>query len=89
MNYKNYLVSIGTTISAASFSASVAVAACATDGLPSSMERPGGYPERALTMIVPYGPAGGSGACRSINAPAAIASCSASKYAATPYPSSA
>ncbi|MEL7114734.1 MAG: tripartite tricarboxylate transporter substrate binding protein [Pseudomonadota bacterium] len=26
-----------------------------------SMEKPGGFPERALTMIVPYGPAGGSG----------------------------
>jgi tripartite-type tricarboxylate transporter receptor subunit TctC len=25
------------------------------------MEKPGGFPERALTMIVPYGPAGGSG----------------------------
>ena len=27
----------------------------------SSMDKPGGFPERALTMIVPYGPAGGSG----------------------------
>jgi len=26
-----------------------------------SMEKPDGFPERALTMIVPYGPAGGSG----------------------------
>lgn len=26
-----------------------------------TMEKPGGFPERALTMIVPYGPAGGSG----------------------------
>ena len=26
-----------------------------------SMDKPGGFPERALTMIVPYGPAGGSG----------------------------
>ncbi len=26
-----------------------------------SMDRPGGFPERALTMVVPYGPAGGSG----------------------------
>lgn len=25
------------------------------------MDKPGGFPERALTMIVPYGPAGGSG----------------------------
>lgn len=27
----------------------------------SSMAKPGGFPSRALTMIVPYGPAGGSG----------------------------
>ncbi len=26
-----------------------------------SMDKPSGFPERALTMIVPYGPAGGSG----------------------------
>ena len=26
-----------------------------------SMSKPGGFPDRALTMIVPYGPAGGSG----------------------------
>ncbi len=25
------------------------------------MEKPSGFPERPLTMIVPYGPAGGSG----------------------------
>ncbi len=61
MNYKKYLASTGTTVAAMAFSASVAMAACATDGLPASMEMPGGFPERALTMIVPYGPAGGSG----------------------------
>ena len=26
-----------------------------------SMDRPNGFPDRALTMIVPYGPGGGSG----------------------------
>jgi tripartite-type tricarboxylate transporter receptor subunit TctC len=26
-----------------------------------SMSKPGGFPDRALTMVVPYGPAGGSG----------------------------
>ena len=36
-------------------------AACATDGMSGSMAGPGGFPERALTMVVPYGPAGGSG----------------------------
>ena len=29
--------------------------------LPDTMAKPGGFPERPLTMIVPYGPAGGSG----------------------------
>jgi tripartite-type tricarboxylate transporter receptor subunit TctC len=42
-------------------SATTAYAACATDGLPSSKSKPSGYPARALTMVVPYGPAGGSG----------------------------
>lgn len=32
----------------------------AKDTLPAKMERPGGFPERPLTIIVPYGPAGGS-----------------------------
>ena len=29
--------------------------------LPDQMDRPGGFPERPITMIVPYGPGGGSG----------------------------
>ena len=61
MNYKKYLISTGTSIASMAFSAGVAMAACATDGLPASMDKPGGFPERALTMVVPYGPAGGSG----------------------------
>ena len=36
-------------------------ATAAEDTLPDSMERPNGFPERPLTMIVPYGPGGGSG----------------------------
>ena len=58
---------IKNTSALASFAAAMilgvntAWAACATDDLPASMEGPGGFPERALTMIVPYGPAGGSG----------------------------
>lgn len=35
--------------------------AASKDTLPAKMEKPGGFPARALTMIVPYGPAGGSG----------------------------
>jgi len=34
---------------------------CATDKLPAKLEKPDGFPARALTMIVPYGPGGGSG----------------------------
>ncbi len=61
MNVKKYVVPVATAVAATVFSASVALAACATDSLPASMEGPDGFPQRALTMIVPYGPAGGSG----------------------------
>ena len=50
-------IALATTL----LSANTAYAACATDNLPGKMEKPGGYPARALTMVVPYGPAGGSG----------------------------
>ena len=36
-------------------------ALAAEDTLPDSKDRPGGFPERPLTMVVPYGPGGGSG----------------------------
>lgn len=50
-----------TSLAILAASGSMAIAGtCATDGLPASMEKPGGFPAR-LTMIVPYGPAGGSG----------------------------
>jgi tripartite-type tricarboxylate transporter receptor subunit TctC len=39
----------------------VAPALAAGDTLPETMDKPGGFPERPLAMIVPYGPAGGSG----------------------------
>lgn len=54
-------LALGTVFAAATLTANITYAACATDGLPASMDGPGGFPERALTMIVPYGPAGGSG----------------------------
>lgn len=38
-----------------------ALAKCATDDLPAKMDKPDGFPARTLTMIVPYGPGGGSG----------------------------
>ena len=61
MKLKQHLVSAGLVAASMAFGASTAFAACATDGMPASKDGPGGYPERALTMIVPYGPAGGSG----------------------------
>ena len=42
------------------FGATLAVPALAAN-LPDKMDKPGGFPERPLTMIVPYGPGGGSG----------------------------
>ncbi len=61
MKFKKHLASIGTIAASMALSSNIAFAACASDGLPASMDGPDGYPERALTMIVPYGPAGGSG----------------------------
>ncbi len=61
MKFKQHLLSAGLVAASMAMGASTALAACATDGLAASMEGPGGYPERALTMVVPYGPAGGSG----------------------------
>jgi tripartite-type tricarboxylate transporter receptor subunit TctC len=61
MKIKSYLASSAIAFATMAFSATTVHAACATDGLPSSKAKPDGYPERALTMVVPYGPAGGSG----------------------------
>ena len=61
MKTNKLLISVGSVIAAITLSAGTAFAGCATDGLPGSMDRPGGFPERALGMVVPYGPAGGSG----------------------------
>ncbi|KAA3628474.1 MAG: tripartite tricarboxylate transporter substrate binding protein [Proteobacteria bacterium] len=61
MRITHCLGSSAVTLAAMTLTANIAFAACATDDLPASMDRPDGFPERALTMIVPYGPAGGSG----------------------------
>ncbi len=61
MKFKKYLASTSVAFASIVLSANVAYAACITDNLPASMDKPGGYPTRALTMVVPYGPAGGSG----------------------------
>jgi len=60
MTIKKYLLNASVAL-AMSAIAGHAAAECASDSLPASLEGPDGYPERALTMIVPYGPAGGSG----------------------------
>ncbi len=39
----------------------IGLGAATTSPAAEMMEKPGGFPERAITMIVPYGPAGGSG----------------------------
>lgn len=61
MKLRQILATATVTTLATLMSSGTVYAACATDGLPASMEGPDGYPARALTMIVPYGPAGGSG----------------------------
>ena len=60
MTVKKYLINTSVAL-AFSAMAGQAAAMCATDTLPASLDGPDGFPERALTMIVPYGPAGGSG----------------------------
>jgi tripartite-type tricarboxylate transporter receptor subunit TctC len=61
MKLKKYLAASAIAAATMALSANTAYAACATDALPSTKDYPGGYPARALTMVVPYGPAGGSG----------------------------
>jgi tripartite-type tricarboxylate transporter receptor subunit TctC len=61
MKFKKYIATTGVAFASIVLSANVAYAACASDAMPSSADKPGGYPARALTMVVPYGPAGGSG----------------------------
>ena len=61
MKLRKYLAGSAIALATTALSANTAFAACATDGMPSSKDKPGGYPARALTMVVPYGPAGGSG----------------------------
>ena len=52
----------GKSIGALALSAAMALPAMAAeDTLPDTMEKPDGFPARPLTMVVPYGPGGGSG----------------------------
>ncbi|MDH3386812.1 MAG: tripartite tricarboxylate transporter substrate binding protein [Gammaproteobacteria bacterium] len=61
MKLRKYLAGGAIALATMALSANTAYAACATDSLPATKAKPAGYPARALTMIVPYGPAGGSG----------------------------
>ena len=60
MSIKKYLLTTSVALAMSAVTGQAA-AMCASDGLAAEMEGPAGFPERALTMIVPYGPAGGSG----------------------------
>ncbi len=51
----------GTAVLAAAMAFGTSAAAFECKVTEASMDKPGGFPERALTLIVPYGPAGGSG----------------------------
>ncbi len=61
MKLRKYLAGSAVAFATLALSANTAWAACASDNLPAKMAGPDGFPARALTMIVPYGPAGGSG----------------------------
>jgi tripartite-type tricarboxylate transporter receptor subunit TctC len=61
MNLRKTLAGSAIALATTLLSATTAYAACATDNLPATMAKPDGFPQRALTMVVPYGPAGGSG----------------------------
>ncbi len=61
MTLRKYLISAAVAAGFTLATTGSALAACATDDLPAEMAGPDGFPARALTMIVPYGPAGGSG----------------------------
>ncbi len=61
MSIKKYLANSAVALAVATVTATNAFAACATDDLPAEMAKPDGFPARALSMVVPYGPAGGSG----------------------------
>jgi tripartite-type tricarboxylate transporter receptor subunit TctC len=61
MKFKKFLAGSAVALTTTILTANIAYAACATDGMPASKDKVGDYPARALTMVVPYGPAGGSG----------------------------
>jgi hypothetical protein len=53
MKLRKYLAGSAIALATMALSANTAYAACATDGMPSSKDKPSGYPARALTMIQP------------------------------------
>ncbi len=61
MKLNQHIISASLVAASMTLGASTALAACVTDGMPDNFAGVAGYPARALTMVVPYGPAGGSG----------------------------
>ena len=61
MSLKRMMKTAVFAVSLAALSAGTVQAKCASDDLDAMMDKPAGFPERAITMVVPYGPAGGSG----------------------------
>jgi len=61
MKLRKFVAASAIAFATMTLTANTAYAACATDNMASGKDKPGGYPARALTMVVPYGPAGGSG----------------------------
>ncbi len=59
--YFNKIAAFGFATALSFFMAGTASAAFECKNKQTSMAKPSGFPSRALTMIVPYGPAGGSG----------------------------
>lgn len=61
MSLKRIMKTAVFAVSLAALSAGTVQAKCASDDLDAMMDKPAGFPERAISMVVPYGPAGGSG----------------------------
>ena len=58
-NFRTPISAVVTAAALTSFAGAALAGECRVSE--ASMAKPGGFPDRALTMIVPYGPGGGSG----------------------------
>jgi len=59
LNFKKQFTTLAFVTGFAAAASSLIAGECRVSE--TSMDKPGGFPDRALTMIVPYGPGGGSG----------------------------